>query len=118
MQKAGEVLSMRWLKRDLRLHCNHKNSLVQRRSIWLTLRVAFPNREGSAMTKLALIEIDRTIADISRREQRAKAHAQTRVRELGARPGHEHLHDHYMGILYSQEGLYNPHFVPLDTPMS
>jgi hypothetical protein len=69
------------------------------------------------MTKLALIEVDKTIANISEREQRAKVHAEARVRELGARSGNERWHSEYMNILYSQEGIYNPDLVLLDTPI-
>src|SRR6266581_4260024 len=69
------------------------------------------------MTKIALIEIDKTIADIAERERRAKSHTEARVREMGARPGNERWHSEYMNILYGQEGIYNPDLVPLDTPI-
>ncbi len=67
------------------------------------------------MTKLVLIEIDKTVADISKREQRARSHTEARVREMGARAGDERGHSEYMNILYSQEALYNPDLVSLDT---
>ncbi len=70
------------------------------------------------MTKLALIEVDTIIANITEREQRAKSHAEARVRDLGARAGNERWHHEYLTILYSQEALYNPDLVPLDTPIS
>lgn len=66
-------------------------------------------------TRLALIEVDKTIADLSKREQRARSHTEARVRELGARAGQERWHSQYISLLYSQEALYNPDLVPLDT---
>jgi hypothetical protein len=64
-----------------------------------------------------IVEIDKTIADISERERRARSHTEARVRELGARPGNERSHSQYISLLYSQEALYNPELVPLDTPI-
>lgn len=69
------------------------------------------------MRKIALIEVDKIIAIITEREQRAKAHTEARVRELGAHPGNERWHTQYISILYSQEGIYNPDLVPLDAPI-
>lgn len=57
-----------------------------------------------------MTEIDKIIADISQREQLAKAYAQKQSKQPGVQQS-------YIDILYGSTGLFNANLLPLDQPI-
>ncbi len=62
-------------------------------------------------TVVVMTEIDKIIADISQREQPAKAYAQKQSKQPGVQQS-------YIDILYGPAGLFNTDLLPLDTPIT